>query len=300
MSQFGNLKQTQLDGTTMAWREAGQGVPIIFVHGNPASSYLWRNVVPHVAGFGHCYAPDLIGMGASDKLPDRGSRTYSYFVHRDYFDAWMKAMGFGQDIIFVGHNWGVPLGFDWAMRHPGSTRGLVHMEGQISPVSTAIAGDRFRKFNAHMRSPEMESDVLENNLYLKQYFYSYLNDLLTDDDRAVYDAPYLAPGPGRRPTIDWPCEIPVDGEPADVHARLVELIAWMAGNDIPKLWLIPDTGTIMSGERKLAAESFSNQTVRTIVGGHYTPETSPDAVGRAIADWIEGLGRFDQDWPVTG
>jgi len=291
MGNFTDRNKTQIGDLTIAWREVGDGAPIIFVHGNPCSSYLWRNVVPHVSHLGHCYAPDLIGMGDSDKLPDAGPRTYSYFVHRKFFDAWMRAMEFDNDIIFVGHNWGAPLGFDWAMRHPGSTRGFVHMEGQVSPVSTAVSGDRFRKFNAHMRSPEMESEVLENNLYLQQYFYSYVDDLLSKDDRAVYDAPYLSPGPGRRPTIDWPCEIPVDGEPADVHARLTELIAWMAGNEIPKLWLIPDTGTIMLGERKTAAESFSHQTVQTIVGGHYTPETSADAVGRAIANWIEALLR---------
>jgi haloalkane dehalogenase len=163
------------------------------------------------------------------------------------------------------------------------------LEGQVAPVTTAIAGDRFRKFNAHMHSPEMEADVLNENLYLKQYFYSYLDDVLSDEDRAIYDAPYLVPGTGRRPTIDWSCEIPVDGDPADVQDRLTDLIAWMAGNDIPKLWLIPDTGTIMTGERKAAADSFSRQTVQTISGGHYTPETSPDAVGQSIADWFEGL-----------
>ena len=197
----------------------------------------------------HCIAPDLIGMGSSEKLLNQGPRTYSYFVHRAYFDDWMECMGLTDNLIFVGHNWGVPLAFDWAMRHPGSTRGLVHMEGQVAPVTTAIAGDRFRKFNAHMHSPEMEADVLNENLYLKQYFYSYLDDVLSDEDRAIYDAPYLVPGTGRRPTIDWPCEIPVDGDPADVQDRLTDLIAWMAGNNIPKLWLIPDTGTIMTGER---------------------------------------------------
>lgn len=290
MSDFSELQFSNVNGKQMAWRETGEGASIVLVHGNPTSSYLWRNVVPHLSQLGRCFAPDLIGMGSSDKLPDNGPRTYSYFVHREFFDAWMEHMAIDGDIIFVSHNWGTPLTFDWAMRYPDRTRGFVHMEGQVSPVSTVVAGDRFRKFNAHMHSPEMEAGVLNENLYLRQYFYSYLEEVLTEDDRTVYDAPYNEPGPSRRPTLDWPCEIPVDGEPADVHDKLTELIAWMAGNAIPKLWLIPDTGSIMLGERKAAAESFSHQMVETIKGGHYTPETSPGAVGRAIANWMKALG----------
>lgn len=293
MSEFSEVHHAQVLDRAMAWREAGRDADdaptFVLVHGNPTSSYLWRGVIPHIAALGRCIAPDLIGMGQSDKLPDKGPRTYSYFVHRQYFDAWMEQFDSVADIVFIGHNWGVPLMFDWAMRNPGRTRGVVHMEGQVSPVTTAIAGERFQKFNAHMHSPEMEKDVLNDNLYLHQYFYSYVNEILSDEDRAVYDAPYLSVGPDRRPTIDWPCEIPVDGKPADVHERLNELITWMSGNDIPKLWLIPDTGTIMIGERKAAAESFTHQTVKTIKGGHYTPETSPDLIGRAIADWLGRL-----------
>ena len=290
MSTFSDLHHAEINGRSMAWREEGEGPPIVFVHGNPTSSYLWRRVVPHLSKSNRCIAPDLIGMGGSDKLPDQGPRTYSYFTHQEYFDGWMDHISAGENIFFVGHNWGVPLTFEWAMRNPGSTRGIVHMEGQVSPVTTAIAGERFQKFNAHMRSPEMEADVLNDNLYLHQYFYSYVTDILTDEDRSIYDAPYLKAGPDRRPTIDWPCEIPVDGEPADVYQRLNALITWMAGNDIPKLWLIPNTGSIMIGERKAAADSFSHQTVQTIEGGHYTPETSPDHICQAIVNWMQSLG----------
>ncbi|MBT4739527.1 MAG: haloalkane dehalogenase [Rhodospirillaceae bacterium] len=290
MTDFTDVQFTDVKDQRMAWRETGEGDPIIFVHGNPTSSYLWRNVVPELSSIGRCIAPDLIGMGQSDKLPDHGARTYSYFVHRDYFDGWMDAMSLSGPITFVGHNWGVPLFFDWAMRNPDKTRGFVHMEGQVSPVTTAIAGDRFQAFNAHMRSPEMEADVLNDNLYLEQYFFRYVDDLLSDQDKAEYEQPYMNPGPDRRPTIDWPCEIPVDGEPSDVFGRLNELIEWMKINDIPKLWLVPDTASIMTGERKTAAESFSHQTTLQIEGEHYTPETSPDIIGRAIANWIEGLG----------
>ncbi|NKB46076.1 MAG: haloalkane dehalogenase [Alphaproteobacteria bacterium] len=289
MADFADVHFTSVKGHNIAWRDTGEGDPIIFVHGNPTSSYLWRNVVPYLSMKGRCLAPDLIGMGQSDKLSDQGPRTYSYFAHCEYFDSWMNAMTLSGPITFVGHNWGVPLFFDWAMRNPDRTRGFVHMEGQISPVTTEIAGDRFRAFNAHMRSPEMEEDVLQNNLYLEQYFFRYVDELLSDEDRAVYNAPYLDPGPGRRPTIDWPCEIPVDGEPADIYNRLNEIKEWMATNDIPKLWLLPDTASIMTGERKAAAESFSCQTTQEIKGEHYTPETSPDTIGRAIAAWMETL-----------
>ena len=194
-------------------------------------------------------------------------------------------------VVFVGHNWGVSLAMDWAMRNPQKTVGLVHIEGQISPITTAIAGDRFRAFNAHMHSPEMERQVLEENLYLDHYFFRYVQNILSDEDRAVYQKPYLKAGHGRRPTIDWPCEIPVDGEPSDVFEKLNDLKAWMSKNDLPKLWIIPNEASIMTGERKQTAEAFSCQTVLEIEGGHYTPETSPDAVGRAISEWLIGLKR---------
>lgn len=287
MSDFHTVHTTTVNGKTMAWREEGQGPTIVFVHGNPTSSYLWRNVVPHLSSNYRCIAPDLIGMGDSDKLEEQGPRTYAYFVHRDYFDEWMDTMKLRGAVVFVGHNWGVPLTIDWAMRHPAQAAGIVHMEGQISPVTTAIAGERFQKFNAHMHSPEMEADVLNNNLYLEQYFFRYVEDILTADDRAVYEKPFAVPGADRRPTLDWPCEIPVDGKPADIHEWLGVLKAYMTESAIPKLWLVPDEASIMTGERLATAESFANQTRLDIVGGHYTPETSPEAVGRAISEWIE-------------
>ncbi len=289
-AEFGCIRKTPIDGVNMAWRACGDGPPIVLVHGNPTSSYLWRNIAPQLADAGyHCYAPDLIGMGESDKLPDAGPRTYSYAVHRRFFDAWLDGLGLADPIVFVGHNWGVPLFFDWAKRHPERVRGLVHMEGQISPVTTAIAGDRFRAFNAHMHSPEMEADVLNDNLYLTQYFFRYVDDILSEDDKAVYTKPYAAPGPNRRPTLDWPCEIPVDGEPADVFEILTDLKTWMAANDLPKLWIVPNEGSIMTGERRAAAESFSHQKRVEIDGGHYTPETSPDAIVSETLAWLESL-----------
>lgn len=287
MPDFHKVHTIGVNGKTMAWRDSGTGPTIVFVHGNPTSSYLWRNVVPHLDSHFRCIAPDLIGMGESEKLEDHGPRTYSYFVHRDYFDGWMDVINLRGPIVFVGHNWGVPLTMDWAMRRPDQVAGIVHMEGQISPVTTAIAGDRFQKFNAHMHSPEMEADVLNTNLYLEQYFFRYVEDILTATDRAAYEKPFANSGPDRRPTLDWPCEIPVDGAPADIHERLVVLKSWMVENALPKLWLVPDDASIMTGERLATAESFSCQTKMDIVGGHYTPETSPEAVGRAISDWIE-------------
>lgn len=287
MPDFSTVQTTTVNGKAMAWRESGKGPAIVFVHGNPTSSYLWRNVVSQLESRYRCIAPDLIGMGDSDKLEEQGQRTYSYFVHWDYFDGWMEVMNLRGPIVLVGHNWGVPLAMDWAMHRPDQVAGIVHMEGQISPVTTAIAGERFQKFNAHMRSPEMEADVLNNNLYLEQYFFRYVDDILSAEDRAVYEKPFVSSGPDRRPTLDWPCEIPVDGEPADIYERLVVLKAWMVENTLPKLWLVPNDASIMTGERLATAESFSCQTRVDIVGGHYTPESSPEAVGRAISEWIE-------------
>ena len=292
VADYRRIHKTPIESRNIAWRTCGDGPPIVLVHGNPTSSYLWRNIAPQFAGVGYrCFAPDLIGMGESDKLADVGPRTYSYSVHRRYFNAWMDSLILEEPILFIGHNWGVPLFFDWAKRHPDKVRGLVHMEGQISPVTTAIAGDRFRAFNAHMHSPEMEADVLKGNLYLTQYFFRYVDDILSDKDRAVYTKPYAVPGPDRRPTLDWPCEIPVDGEPADVFEILTELRDWMAANDLPKLWIAPTDGSIMTGQRRAAAESFSHQTMVEVDGGHYTPETSPNAIVAATLTWLEGVPR---------
>ena len=286
-------KCLDIEGRSLAYVDVGEGPPVVLVHGNPTSSYLWRHVIPPLVGAGHrCLAPDLIGMGESSKLADIGPRTYSYAVHLTYFNAWMDSLGLTEPAILVGHNWGVPLCFEWAHHHPDLARGLVHMEGQIAPVTTAIAGDRFRAFNAHMHSPEMEADVLGDNLYLRQYFFRYVEDILSAEDKAVYTAPFRDPGPGRRPTLDWPCEIPVDGEPADVFKRLTDLKAWMAGNPIPKLWIVPTEGSIMTGERRTAADSFSYQTAVEVIGGHYTPETSAPAIADAILAWNKVLGEF--------
>lgn len=277
--EFSKVHRTSIEGADLAWRTCGEGCPIVLVHGNPTSSYLWRNIAPQLAEAGYqCYAPDLIGMGDSGKLPDNGPGTYSYQVHRQFFDAWLEEIKPAEPIVFIGHNWGVPLFFDWAKRFPERVKGLVHMEGQISPVTTAVAGDRFRAFNAHMHSPKMEADVLNDNLYLTQYFFRYVEDILSEQDRAVYTAPYSTPGPDRRPTLDWPCEIPVDGEPADVFEILTDLKDWMASNQLPKLWIVPDEGSIMIGERRATAQSFSHQREVVVSGGHYTPETSPEAI----------------------
>lgn len=291
MNDFSHLRYVSVDGRRMAYRDVGGGTAtVVFLHGNPTSAYFWRNVVPHVQDFARCIAPDLIGMGDSDKLPSTGARTYGYFVNRHYLDGVLSTLLPARDVILVGHNWGAPLAFDWAQRHAAAVRGLVHIEGQIAPMSSSQGGERFKMFNARARSPEMARAILEDNAYLEQYFFPAFRVPLAAIEREAYTRPFLTPGEGRRPMIDWPLEIPVDGEPADVHERLLELKSWMNTNPIPKLFLRPTGNSIMVGNRLETARGFANQMEVDIPGGQFAPEEAPNPIGIALANWLRSLG----------
>ena len=276
-------------GRTMAYVEAGDGDPIVFLHGNPTSSYLWRNVIPHVEGLGRCIAPDLIGMGDSDKLEASGPGSYRFAEHRRYLDAFLEAVGVERDVVLVVHDWGSALGFDWARRHPEAVRGIAYMEAIVRPLRweawPKAAREAFRAF----RSPAGEELILEQNLFVEQVLPGAVLRELGPEEMEAYRRPFAEPGEGRRPTLTWPREIPIDNEPADVVDVVEAYARWLASSRLPKLFVNAEPGAILRGEQREFCRTWPNQTEVTVRGIHFLQEDSPDEIGRALAEWIRKI-----------
>ena len=269
--------------TEMAYVEAGAGDPVVFLHGNPTSSYLWRNVIPHVERLGRCLAPDLVGMGDSGKAP---AGSYRFADHARYLDAWLDALALERNVTLVMHDWGSALGFHWAHRHPGRVRGLVYMEALVRPVSWVEWPDSARKIFQAMRSPAGEDMVLAKNVFVERILPASVLRGLTEAEMAVYRRPYLEPGESRRPTLTWPRQIPIDGEPADVTAIVDGYARWLATSDIPKLFVNADPGTILTGAQREFCRTWPNQQEVTVTGTHFIQEDSPAEIGQAIAAFL--------------
>ena len=270
---------------TMAYEEVGTGAPVVFLHGNPTSSFLWRNVIPHLSDSYRCIAPDLVGMGDSDKLPDSGPGRYTFVEHREYLDAFLDAMDLGGAVTLVVHDWGSGLGFDWANRNRGRVVGIAYMEAIVQPVSWDAWPEAARGIFQAMRSVAGEKLVLEKNIFVERILPNAIIRDLTSDEMAVYRSPYLEPGESRRPTLTWPRQIPIDGDPDDVTAIVEAYGAWMADNDLPKLFINADPGSILTGRPREFCRTWQNQTEVTVSGRHFIQEDSPEEIGLAIAAW---------------
>jgi haloalkane dehalogenase len=285
-------QRRQVLGREMAYVEAGQGDPIVLLHGNPTSSYLWRNVLPHLQSLGRCIAPDLIGMGDSDKLPDSGPDSYRFVEHRRYLDGLLEALDVRERVIFVIHDWGSALGFDWANRHRDAVKGIAYMEAIVGPQYW----DHWDTFGMRaalqaLRSEAGEAMVLQDNFFIEKILPGAILRPLSADEMAEYRRPFAAPGEGRRPTLTWPRQIPIEGEPADVTAIVTAYADWLAKSNVPKLFLRAEPGGILAHGAVLdLARSFPAQTEVTISGRHFVQEDSPDEIGRAVAGWIKTLG----------
>jgi haloalkane dehalogenase len=282
-------KHATVRGLQMAYVETGSGDPIVFLHGNPTSSYLWRNVIPHLEGLGRCIAPDLVGMGDSDKLPQSGPDAYTFVQHREYLDALLEALGVGSDVTFVIHDWGSALGFDWAQRHPRSVKGIAYMESIVRPMSWDEWPDAARKVFQGFRSPAGEQMVLEGNVFVERVLPGSVLRELTEAEMAVYRRPFQEPGESRRPTLTWPRQIPIEGEPADVVEIVRSYGEWLAKSEVPKLYVNAEPGAILIGAQREFCRGWPNQHEVTVKGNHFVQEDSPDEIGRAIADWYAKL-----------
>jgi haloalkane dehalogenase len=271
----------------MAYHERGEGAPILFLHGNPTSSYLWRDVIPELAGRGRLIAPDLIGMGDSAKLADPKPDTYRFTTHQKYLAAFIDTViGPREKILFVIHDWGSALGFDWANRHRDRVRGIAYMEAIVRPIAgweewSEAATPIFQGF----RSEKGEGMILDRNMFVERVLPGSVLRKLSEAEMTEYRKPFLA-REDRWPTLTWPRQIPIAGEPADVVAIVADYANWMAGSDIPKLFVNADPGAILIGRARDFCRSWKNQTEVTVKGSHFIQEDSGPAIGKAIADWM--------------
>ncbi len=283
-------KQTvEVLGKRMAYVEMGRGDPVVFLHGNPTSSYLWRNVMPHVAPLARCIALDLIGMGDSEKLDDSGPGRYRFVEHREFLDGALAALGVASNVVWVVHDWGSALGFDWANRHRRATRGIAYMEAVVRPFTWAEWPEAARRVFQGFRSNAGEGMVLENNVFIERVLPGSILRALTEAEMTVYRAPYTKPGESRRPTLTWPREIPVDGEPPDVTRIVRDYAEWMRENDLPKLFVNADPGAILTGPQREFCRGWKNQEEVTVAGRHFIQEDAPDEIGQAVAAFVQRL-----------
>ncbi|MEE3133765.1 MAG: haloalkane dehalogenase [Pseudomonadota bacterium] len=279
----------QVDGRRMAYVEMGEGSPIVFQHGNPTSSYLWRNVMPMLAHRGRCIALDLIGMGDSDKLINSGPDSYTYAEQRRYFDNALAGLGVRDDVVLIVHDWGSALGFDWAQRHPQSVRGICYMEAIVRPLAWDEFPDRSRGIFQGFRSEAGEGMVLENNLFVERVLPGSVLRELSEEEMSVYRRPFTEPGEGRRPTLTWPRQIPIDGEPADVTDIVETYAEWLEKSQIPKLFINAEPGALLTGAQREFCRRWPNQHEVTVRGSHFIQEDSPTEIGTAINAWLESL-----------
>lgn len=277
-------------GKRMAYHDVGSGDPVVFLHGNPTSSYLWRNVVPHVSGnapgTARCIVPDLIGQGDSEKLDNSGPDSYTFVEHRKYLDGLLEQLDLGDNIVFVVHDWGSALGFDWANRHRQRVAGLAYMEGIVRPVTWDEWPEKARGIFQSLRSDAGEEMVLTKNLFVEAILPASILRKLDDAEMNEYRRPFAEPGEDRRPTLTWPRQIPVAGEPQNVVEIVQAYADWLSASDLPKLFINADPGSILTGAPREFARQWPNQTEVTVKGSHFIQEDSPQEIGEAIASWL--------------
>ncbi|MCH8168795.1 MAG: haloalkane dehalogenase [Proteobacteria bacterium] len=290
MTEWRDRKRyTEVLAKRMAHVESGEGDPVLFLHGNPTSSYLWREVMAAMAGAGRLLAPDLIGMGDSDKLDDPGPDSYRFVEHRDYLDAWIDAVVPEGRITLVIHDWGSALGFHWAEHNRERVRAIAYMEAIVRPMAWDEWPERIRALFQAMRSEAGEAMILEKNIFVERILPGSILRQLSEAEMAEYRRPFLNPGEDRRPTLTWPRQIPLDGEPADVAEIVAGYCEWLTGSNIPKLFINAEPGAILTGPMRETARGFAKQTEVTVRGSHFIQEDSGQEIGREIMQWIKTL-----------
>lgn len=286
---YAQLRFRDVKGSQMAYIDEGEGDAIVFQHGNPTSSYLWRNVLPHVEGLGRLIACDLIGMGGSDKLSPSGPDRYHYAEQREYLFALWDELDLGDHVVLVLHDWGSALGFDWANQHRDRVQGIVHMEAIVSPMTRDDFDENLRGAFEGFRTSEGERMVLEQNLFVEAMLPAAIQRRLTTAEMDHYREPFRNPGEDRRAMLSWPRSIPIDGEPADVVAVVNEYAKWLFECDVPKLFINAEPGAIVRGRFRDFVRTWPNQTEITVSGVHFLQEDSPREIGTAIAEFVRGL-----------
>ena len=281
-------KNIKVLGKNMSYVEKGEGDPIIFQHGNPTSSYLWRNIIPYLENQGRCIAIDLIGMGDSDKLTDEGNNTYSYHVQKKYFDACIEELEINKNITFVIHDWGSALGFNWAYEHQQDIKGICYMEAIVKNITWDDWPEDAKSIFQGFRSDAGEDLILKKNLFIEGILPNAIIRNLTESEMSIYRRPFIAEI-DRRPTLDWPRQIPINNEPEDVCKIVEDYSSWMSINEIPKLFINADPGSILTGKQREFCRKWKNQQELTVKGNHFIQEDSPKEIGESISNWYRNL-----------
>ena len=284
-------KKANVLGYNMSYVDEGSGDPIVLLHGNPTSSYLWRNIIPHLSDLGRCVAPDLIGMGDSDKLKSSGPDSYSFIEHRKYLDALLEEIGVTENVTWVVHDWGSALGIDWSYRHQGRVKGIVYMEALLFHYVWSDWPEDARKIFQGFRSPAGDKLILDKNYFIELVLPNSVIRELTPSEMDVYRRPFLNPGEDRRPALSWPRQIPIEGEPQEVVEIVKSYGEWLSKSDIPKLFINADPGSILVGRARDFCRTWPNQEEVTVKGRHFIQEDSPDEIGHSIANFLHKINQ---------
>lgn len=280
-------KSKMIHGKSMAYIDEGEGDPIVFLHGNPTSSFLWRNIMPHLEGRGRLIAPDLIGMGDSEKLDHSGPDSYTFVEHRKYLFALLEALDVHSNVTLVIHDWGSALGFHWAHQYPEKIKGIAFMEAIVAPIPTWEGfPEASRKVFQGFRSEAGEDMVLNRNIFVEAVLPGSILRDLTEAEMTEYRRPFLNPGEDRRPTLTWPRQIPIAGEPEDVVKIAGAYSQWLSQCDVPKLFVNAEPGALIAGPVRDLVRAWPNLTEVTVAGSHFIQEDSPNEIGEAIAAWL--------------
>jgi haloalkane dehalogenase len=285
---YARLQYREIAGKKMAYIDEGRGDAIVFAHGNPTSSYLWRNVMPHLEGLGRLVACDMIGMGGSEKLSPSGPDSYHYAQHREFLHALWDDLDLGDNVVLVLHDWGSALGFDWANTHRDRIQGIAYMEAILSPITWSEFPEAGRAAFQALRSDAGDQMVLADNAFVETILPGGVLRDLTDEEMSHYRTPYLNPGEDRRPTLSWPRNLPISGQPADVVSIVADYSTWLADSEVPKLFINSEPGSLPAVQREFA-RTWPNQREVAVPGLHFVQEDSPDEIGTAVAEFVRSL-----------
>ena len=284
-----NKKYKEILGKRMAYLDSGSGQSIVFLHGNPASSFLWRNITPHVEDIGRIIVPDLIGMGDSEKLEGTDNPDYQYHGQYKYLSTLLDELDLGEEINLVIHDWGSAMGFQYARENANKIKSITFMEAIVMPLTWDQWPENARNIFQLMRSDAGEEIVLEKNVFVERILLNDSANGFTDEEKAEYIRPFKNAGEDRRPTLTWPRQIPVDGSPQAVIDEVIKNGEFHKNSDIPKLFINADPGSILVGDQREFVRSWKNLQEVTVKGNHFIQEHSPNEIGAAIKEFLDSL-----------
>jgi len=289
MSERISKAYLSVDGVRLAYVDRGAGAPLVFLHGNPSSSYLWRNIIAPLSEKYRCIAPDLVGMGDSDKLVSGGPERYSFWQHQRYLDGFLEQLALTEPVVLVVHDWGSALGFDWLRRFPERVRGVAYMEAILGVRQWEDMPPPARELFQALRSPAGERMILEENLFVEQLLPGSILRKLSPEEHDQYRRPFREAGEDRRPTLSFPRQLPISGEPPDICELVERYVEFLATSPVPKLFVNAEPGRLLTGAQREACRRFPNQTEVTVPGLHYIQEDSPAEISQALSQWLGRL-----------